>query len=247
MQSSQSLQAQNPHPVNGNAGDMGHEHPDDHDLMTIDDMDQSPPTPLDVHITTLQIPVTYQAVLATVPGLHARPPVLPEAGGCDLVMPPPPENGYDFIFHVGVAGRGHLRMEQLAHKLGYRMKDADGQYAPVVQITKPPPPQEQPLSEAEKLEAERLAQQNIVPITDIGPPPGPANLALAPPPPGVNGDTGDIVPPVVEVEVVERPVVRGHGSKAYEGFPDELSTEIDVASLIHSLKESGHTVRSRCL
>jgi len=50
------------------------------------------------------------------------------------VIAPPPENGYDFIFHVGLAGRGPFRVERLAHKTGYRMKDSLNQHAPIVEF-----------------------------------------------------------------------------------------------------------------
>ncbi|KAI0312571.1 hypothetical protein OF83DRAFT_1066961, partial [Amylostereum chailletii] len=46
---------------------------------------------------------------------------------------PPPESGYDLIFHIGLAGRGPLRMERLSHKIGYRMKDTAGERAPIVE------------------------------------------------------------------------------------------------------------------
>lgn len=74
--------------------------------------------------------MTYQGVLNIVPRLHLRPPILPDMDDPDF--PPAPENGYDFIFHIGVAGRGPLRIERLGHKLGYHMKDASGKLASVV-------------------------------------------------------------------------------------------------------------------
>ena len=226
VQSPQTLPAQGPHgpPVTAQPA------PDDVDNMPIDDANTPQPSSLDIHITTLQVPVTYSAVLSAVPGIYARPPVLPESLDRELAMPDPPQNGYDFIFHVGVAGRGHLRLEQVAHKIGYRMKDADGLYAPVVQLNK------ESAQDAAAAEAERagVRQQDIVPVTDIGPPLAPAIL-----PPGVNGDVAE---PAPHAEVVEHPVVRGYGV-SYEQFQDELPTEIDVASLIHSMKESGITVR----
>jgi len=116
-----------------------------------------------IHISVLQIPVSYEAVLDIVPGLHARPPVLPSS---ELPFPPPPEKGYDFIFHIGVAGRGPLRMEKLGHKLGYHMKDADGKLAPIVRSSpkdfsrRPDDP-----SPAENLERERLGMD----VVDTGP------------------------------------------------------------------------------
>lgn len=88
-----------------------------------------------IHITALKIPVTYDAVLSSVPGFHARPPVLALLPGSDdlsLSGPPPPDDGYDFILHVGVGLGGGLKIEQLGHKLGYCMADAEGKLAPPV-------------------------------------------------------------------------------------------------------------------
>lgn len=84
-----------------------------------------------VKISAIEIPMEYEAVLEIVPGLHLRPPQLPEEVKDD-VFPLPPDKGYDFIFHLGVAGRGYLRMEKSGHKLGYHMKDATGKLAPMV-------------------------------------------------------------------------------------------------------------------
>ena len=39
---------------------------------------------------------------------------------------------FDFIFHVGVAGPGPLRLVKMARKTGYQGEDIDGCYAPVV-------------------------------------------------------------------------------------------------------------------
>lgn len=86
-----------------------------------------------IHISALQVPVVYESVLETVPGLHHRPPVLPREVMEDGSFPPPPQKGYDLIFHIGVAGRGPLRVEKVGHKLGYQMKDAHGKLAPLVE------------------------------------------------------------------------------------------------------------------
>ena len=44
------------------------------DTMMNSDVDvEMTPAPQEIHITALEIPVTYKAVRATVPGLHARP------------------------------------------------------------------------------------------------------------------------------------------------------------------------------
>jgi len=180
--------------------------------------------PRPIHITTLQIPVTYDSVLAVVPGLHARPPVLPPGASEDSARPP--ASNYDFVFHIGVAGRGPLRMERIAHKLGYQMKDATGKFAPVVKV----PPKyfsrrENPairpaptlgssgsggmhvgggnlLSAAEIIERERLGIDHVE-----------------------GGDT------------IVRPT-RGFGA-TYGPFPDEIMTNIDVTRLVHDLKRSG--------
>jgi hypothetical protein len=155
-----------------------------------------------IHISSLKIPVTYEAVLDVVPGLHARPPILPASEGPSF--PPPPETPYDFIFHIGVAGRGPLRMERLGHKLGYHMKDATGKLASVVRSS----PKDfsrradDPLA-AENIERERLGMD----IVESG------------------GDS------------IMRPT-RGFGT-AYENFPDEISTDIDVTRLVQSLRQSG--------
>lgn len=271
------------HPIIVRADQIGAVHLEDPlDVMPVDDLDLIPSMPVEVHITALQIPVVYQDVMSIVPGLHARPPVLPESPDGDIILPDPPENGYDFIFHVGVAGRGHLRLEQLAHKHGYRMKDAEGQYAPVVPVIKEAPKD----PDAEMMDPQRNVVTDIdpssAPVTDLGPPsdmssssipvteigpPVPAT-EIGPPlpandmgPPGVNryqihprlgfsdpdtplldinGDAVDVVPPMIETH--EQPAVRGYHA-GYEQFSDELATEIDVASLIHNMKESGHTVR----
>lgn len=93
--------------------------------------------------------------------------MLPES--TDLHFPPPPDHGYDFIFHIGVAGRGDLRMERLGHKLGYFMKDADGKLAPVVRALpmdfsrRPDEP-----SVAENIERERLGMEIVETTTTTG-------------------------------------------------------------------------------
>ncbi|KAG0707309.1 hypothetical protein DFH29DRAFT_23183 [Suillus ampliporus] len=129
----------------------------------------------DIYLTTLQVPVTYEGVLAIVPGLHARPPVLPPSADPDLpdIMPPP--DGFDLIFHVGVAGRGPLRMERVGHKFGYNMKDATGCLAPVVRVTREENAssnrgQSEP-SEMERMERARLIEYNIqAPVDGTEPP-----------------------------------------------------------------------------
>ncbi|KAJ7218129.1 peptidase C15 pyroglutamyl peptidase I-like protein [Mycena pura] len=88
-------------------------------------------TPDSIHITTLNIPCVYSAVLESVPGMHAQPPVLP-----DKYTPPtsrpPPEDGFSLIVHVGVGLSGGLRAERLAHKTGYTLLDHEGQSPPLV-------------------------------------------------------------------------------------------------------------------
>jgi len=158
-------------------------------------------------------------VLSIVPGLHARPPILPEDAPEDCADPP--EKNYDFIFHIGVAGRGPLRMERVGHKLGYHMKDAKGQLAPVVRVaTKDFSRRENggapgsavtagtaTVSAAENMERERLGMDPV--------------------------ESGS--------ENVVRPS-RGFGV-GYETFPDEINTDIDVTRLVQDLKRSGVEVR----
>ena len=88
--------------------------------------------PRHIHLSSLQLPPTYDAVLDYVAGLHARPPIIPPTNPPTTIIAPPPENGYDLIFHIGLAGRGPFRLERLAHKTGYRMKDSFNQHAPIV-------------------------------------------------------------------------------------------------------------------
>lgn len=78
-----------------------------------------------VQITALEVPVVYDAVLDTVPGLYQQPPVHP-ATDSTHITPQAPREGYDLIIHVGVAGTGPLRAEKLGHKSGYRIPDAEG-------------------------------------------------------------------------------------------------------------------------
>jgi len=157
---------------------------------------------LPIHISALEVPVSYEAVLAVVPGLLARPPILPESS--KPLFQPPPASGYDFIFHIGVAGRGPLRMERQGHKLGYHMKDATGKLASVVRSSpKDFSRRADDTLVAENQERERLGMETVEAI----------------------GDT------------TVRPT-RGFGA-AYENFPDEISTEIDVTRLVQDLKQSG--------
>ncbi|OBZ68066.1 hypothetical protein A0H81_11879 [Grifola frondosa] len=181
--------------------------------IVTDEMEGVPPRPQQIHITAVEIPVTYQAVLATVPGLHGRPPVLPHPNDLSLAITPPPDNGYDFMFHIGVAGRGPLRIEKLAHKNGYRMKDADGEYAPVVHLPKDGTRDSAEASEMERIERMLMGLSSTTPLL------------------GQSGGEGGN-------DGVDHPPNRGLG-KGYESFADELYTEIDVAKLIHHLKDSG--------
>lgn len=112
----------------------------------------------EIRITALQIPVTYEAVLSIVPGLHARPPVLPPDSDPFLPTATPPPDGYDLFFHVGVIGRGPLRMECAGHKFGYNMKDATGSLAPIVRVSREE--NNQP-PEAQRMEIARLRDYSI--------------------------------------------------------------------------------------
>lgn len=146
------------------------------DQVTHDDPRNPPPSvPIapqttvhrEIHITTLNVPVAYDDVLSIVPGLHARPPVLPPI---ENAFPPPP-NGYDLVLHVGVAGRGPLRIERTSHKFGYNMKDANGCHAPVVRVAREEPPRSpsEP-SLTERMERARLGYVIEGPIEGGDPP-----------------------------------------------------------------------------
>ncbi|KAH6915816.1 hypothetical protein BKA70DRAFT_1253864 [Coprinopsis sp. MPI-PUGE-AT-0042] len=199
------------------------------------------PGPFDIHITCLELPVLYEAVLDVVPNLHSKPPKLPTDSPF-IELPPDfpeaPENGYDFIFHVGVAGRGPLRMEIIGHKFGYTMKDASGSYCAVV-----PPPS--------------LGNKNPTRGPGAGPPPppggpmvvnmrgGPAGNGFGNMGMGYNNERLGYNPavhdpqPIPGTENSVRPV-RGFGT-AYESFPDEMMTDIDVTRLVQDLKSTGIT------
>ncbi|KAF8844271.1 peptidase C15, pyroglutamyl peptidase I-like protein [Paxillus ammoniavirescens] len=128
------------------------------------------PTQRDIHITTLKVPVIYEDILSIVPGFYARPPVLPSTEDSCSVLSLPPD-GYDLILHVGVAGRGPLRMERVGHKFGYNMKDAKGCHAPIVRVTREEASRgsSEP-SEAERMERSRLGYVIEGPIDGSEPP-----------------------------------------------------------------------------
>ena len=166
------------------------------------------PNSRSIHITALEIPVSYSTVLSVVPGLHARPPILPNKNlpgtigfnSPRVLAPDPPADGFDYILHIGAGKRGGLRAEKLGHKSGYYNKDANGEYAPVIN---PANTQIRPVrveDEADRFERERLGDANK--------------------------------------DNVEN---RGFG-KGYEGLEEELRTEIDVDTLIQSLKADGFSV-----
>lgn len=115
--------------------------------------------PQHIHISALQIPSTYDAAFDCVTGLHARPPTVPPTNPLSTKIAPPPENGYDFILHVGLAGRGPFRIERLAHKTGYRMKDSSNQYAPIIEFL----PETSALepSQGEMLDQMRMSSANM--------------------------------------------------------------------------------------
>jgi len=115
--------------------------------------------PRHIHLSCLQLPPTYDAVLDYVAGLHARPPIIPPTNPPTTVIAPPPENGYDLIFHIGIAGRGPFRLERLAHKTGYRMKDSFNQHAPIIDFL-PEPSNAEP-SQVEILDQMRMSSASM--------------------------------------------------------------------------------------
>jgi pyroglutamyl-peptidase len=123
--------------------------------------------PKHIHISTLQIPLTYDAVLDCVSGIHARPPTIPSTNPPTTKIAPPPENGYDFVFHIGLAGRGPFRIERLGHKAGYRMKDSLNQYAPIIEFL----PESTALepSQGEMLDQMRMSSASMAAIGPTSP------------------------------------------------------------------------------
>ncbi|CUA69860.1 pyroglutamyl-peptidase [Rhizoctonia solani] len=67
---------------------------------------KSPHVEIEAHISALEIPTSYSAVLSTIPPLHAS-------------------NQYDTILHLGVGNTGGFLVERLAHKTGYNKPDAE--------------------------------------------------------------------------------------------------------------------------
>jgi len=187
---------------------------------------QVPQTPRPIHITTLQIPVLYDAVLEKVPPLYSRPPFLPDDAppGCL----PPPLNGFDFVFHIGVAGRGPLRMERVGHKLGYHMKDASGKYAPVVKVI-PKDFSRREQGEGNSPGALSAGASFIINGTPISPAEILEKMGIdMGDGTGVSGSPGD---------TAVRPT-RGFGI-AYETLQDEYTTDIDVTRLVSDMKKEG--------
>ncbi|KIY74299.1 peptidase C15, pyroglutamyl peptidase I-like protein [Cylindrobasidium torrendii FP15055 ss-10] len=174
------------------------------------------PPPQEIRISCLQIPVEYEAIQQIVPGLHARPPMLPEHVKNDINFPQPPDRGYDLIFHIGTAGRGPLRMEKCAHKTGYHMKDALGKYAPICQTGK------------------KVADEQNGAAAAVG-------LIPEPHPPAHN----QLVPspiPHTDHPPVEAPparINRGFNGGAYDRLEEELQSDIDVVRLVGDMKQGG--------
>ena len=185
-------------------------------VMNGTDESEASSKPRQIHITTCKIPAIYEAVLSIIPSFHARPPVLPESQNPNVL---PHEDGFDLCLHVGMAGRGPLRVERMGHKKGYNMKDATGKLAPIVPVSisteeaGPAASASDPIStpEAQRTEMLRLGYD---PFGHFEEP----------------VDGGDIP-------------TRGLG-KGYEAFDDEIHTDIDVLKLVHFLKETGFEVIS---
>ena len=167
-----------------------------------------------IHVSTLQIPVSYQSVMDVVPLLHQHPPVfhpsIADQAAANHVARP--QKGYDFILHVGVAGRGALRVERVAHKFGYNMKDIYGRQAPVVETApvavEPDDPGDVPAG-----------------VLHIAPPQGDSQqIELAEP------------PEPTPVEPI-RPK-RGFGP-GYENFQEEVYSDVNINNLIRNMKQQG--------
>ena len=196
------------------------------DDVVMSETDEAIILPSQIHITACEVPVSYESVLAMVPPFHARPPVLPESHNPTYPNIPPPEQGFDLCLHVGVAGRGPLRVERLGHKKGYNMKDCGGKLAPIVPVkpveaergpavSDPDPvltPTPSTPSDAERMEMERLGY-DADPFGRLE----------------SNDIDGSDIPS------------RGF-PKGYEAFDDEIHTGIDTLKLISFMKETGFEV-----
>ncbi|KAF8513021.1 peptidase C15, pyroglutamyl peptidase I-like protein [Hysterangium stoloniferum] len=125
------------------------------------------PSGATIHITVLgPVRVSYPAVLKLLPGIHARPPRLPTIDETESIfdkplldVQPPPEDGYDFVFHLGAGMNGAISLEQLGHKTGYSMPGVDGVYAPITKSGGAGGVKT--LSEADKFENGRSVGQNV--------------------------------------------------------------------------------------
>ncbi|KAJ6562717.1 hypothetical protein DFH09DRAFT_1478707 [Mycena vulgaris] len=84
-----------------------------------------------IHVTTLNIPTSYTAILDTVPLMHAAPPMLPAEYSAPTARPLP-EAGFDFVLHVGVWKTGGLSLERLGHKTGFTDPDAFRAFPPAI-------------------------------------------------------------------------------------------------------------------
>jgi hypothetical protein len=93
--------------------------------------------------------------------------MIPPTNPSSTTIAPPPENGYDFIFHIGLAGRGPFRIERLAHKTGYRMKDSSYKHAPIIEFL--PEPSALEPSQGEMLEQMRLTSASMAIVGHASP------------------------------------------------------------------------------
>ncbi|PWN22852.1 peptidase C15, pyroglutamyl peptidase I-like protein [Microstroma glucosiphilum] len=111
-----------------------------------------PPSPKrNIHIQSLNLPVSYANTLDAVPRIHGQDPTSPyakrdidERGPTDGAQgdgahPYPsgyaprlhhPAAGYDLVIHIGVGLNGGVRVEKQAHKEGYKKRDAFEREAP---------------------------------------------------------------------------------------------------------------------
>ncbi|KAF9532822.1 hypothetical protein CPB83DRAFT_846430 [Crepidotus variabilis] len=191
-----------------------------------------PTTPRPIHITTFKVPVLYESVLEKVPPVHLRPPVLPEDAPEDCATPPP--NGYDFVFHIGVAGRGPLRMERIGHKLGYHMKDASGKYAPVVKVLPKDFSRREGGNGNDALTVESSDGLSAGGSTFVSV----NGMVISPAESAERERLGmDMVEGSISADTISRPS-RGFGV-GYENCHEEYTTDIDVTRLVSDLKKDG--------
>lgn len=164
--------------------------------------------------------MTYASVLSVVPPLHERPPRLPEnATDSGLGVP---EDGYDLIVHTGVGLEGGLSLEKRGRKTGYRLKDVNGELAPVVGG--------EPELEQKELTGNAIKEKARLEPETGDKPDGNEK-------PGIHFERSQIA----HEAQCPVPVKRGFAA-GYEEFSEELWNPLNIDQVVMHLKGSGFEV-----